>query len=165
MSRHKLGKTCSEFEAHLEDFVSNDLSSPQQERIAAHLRECSACSETVALAKASRRLMQDMSEPVADPGPFFTRRVMASVRAEEDRAAAGSGFWSPLEVFSLRAAWTAAAALVLLLSYGAVSGIPVRPPLAEVRSADSVGLFPDPGSQSINPDDVLTYVGEANHGK
>lgn len=164
MAPYRLGKTCSEFEAQLEDFVSNELSSPQTERIIAHLRECSACSDAVALAKASRQLFQYSSEPVADPGPFFTRRVMASIRAEEDRAA-GSAFWKPLEVLSLRAAWTAAAALVLLITYGAVSGIPVRPPLAEVRSADSVGLFPDPGSQSINPDDVLTYVGEANHGK
>jgi anti-sigma factor RsiW len=165
MSQEKNGRICSEFEAHLEDFISGDLSSPQSERVEAHLGKCSACSAAVILARASRQLLQRFSEPVADPGPFFTRRVMASVRAEEDHAGAGIGFWQPLELLSLRAAWTAALALVLLLSYGAVSGIPSRPPVAEVRPADSVGLFPDPANQSINPDDVLTYVGDANHGK
>jgi anti-sigma factor RsiW len=165
MPRNKGGKACTEFEVQLEDFVSNELSPAQHDRIAAHLRECSACSDAVEFATVSRQVLQHSSEEVADPGPFFTRRVMASVRAEEERAPGGGGFWKFLEVLSLRAAWSAAAALALLLTYGAVSGIPVRPPVAEIRAADSVGLFPDPGNQAINSDDVLTYVGEANHGK
>ncbi len=165
MSMSKFGKACTEFESQLEDYVSNELAPPQDERVTAHLRECAACSEAVGFARATRQLLQRSSEPVADPGPFFTRRVMASVRAEENRVSGGSSFWKPLEILSLRAAWTAAAALVLLLTYGAVSGIPVRPPVAQVRSTEYVGLFPDPGNQPVNPDDALTYVGDANHGK
>ncbi len=165
MPRNKFGKACTEFEAQLEDFVSDELSSAQRERVVAHLRGCSACSEAVDVARVTRQLLQHSSDAVADPGPFFTRRVMASIRSEEGPAAGGSGFWKFLELLSLRAAWSAAAALVLLLTYGAVSGIPVRPPVAEVRSTEYVGLFPDPGNQIVNPDDVLTYVGDASHGK
>jgi anti-sigma factor RsiW len=163
MSRDKGGKACTEYEVHLEDFVSNDLDVSQRERVESHLRECSACSEAVALARVSRRVLQDSVEPVADSGAFFVRRVMASIRAEQERVT--SSFWKPLEILSLRAAWTAATALVLLLTYGAVSGIPVKPPVAENRPPEAVGLFPDLGSQGINPDVVLTYAGEANHGQ
>jgi anti-sigma factor RsiW len=162
MSWNKGVKACSEFEADLEDFVSNELDASKRVRVEKHLRECASCSEAVKIAIVSRNVLQKAIEPAVDPGAFFVRQLMTAIRVEEDRAA--SGFWKPLEILSLRAAWTAAAALAILLTYGAVSGIPVKPPMADNRAAEPAGLFTDAGTQGINPDLVLTYVGEANHG-
>jgi anti-sigma factor RsiW len=165
MSRNEFEKPCSKFEPQLEDYLSDELNSADRQGIAEHLRTCTACSEAVAFAKIGQQLLRKSSEPAVEPSPFFTRRVMAVIRVDEDRAAERSSFWKPLEVLSLRAAWTASAALILLVTYGVVSGVPARPQVADLRPPDTVGLFPDPVNQSINSEDVLTYVGEADHGK
>lgn len=164
MSRREFDDACSAYEILLEDYLSGEFKEPDQQRVAAHLSSCPVCSEMVKLAKIGQQLLRNSSEPAVEPGPFFARRVMAAIQSAETGAAEKTNFWKPLEVLALRAAWSASAALVLLLSYGAISGIPSRPPVAEMRSADSLGLFPDPVNQALNPEDVLTYAGEANNG-
>jgi len=164
MSRHEFENGCSAYEVLLEDYLSGELAEPDRERVAAHISSCPACTEALNLATIGRRLLHNTSEPSVEPGPFFARKVMAAIQSAEKEAAERASFWKPLEVLALRAAWSASAALVLLLTYGAISGIPSRPPVAEMRPADPAGLFPDPVNQALNPEDVLTYAGDTNNG-
>ncbi|MFZ0736666.1 MAG: zf-HC2 domain-containing protein [Candidatus Acidiferrales bacterium] len=165
MNHEKRGKTCSEFEAFLEDYISSELSAPSRKAVEAHLQNCPACASAVEEAAMSSRLLRLVHEPVEDPGPFFTRRVIAAVRSEQECPTVEGGIWKPLEILSLRAAWTAAAALALLLTYGAVSGISTGQPVAQVQQRDPAGLFPDPLSPMASQDDVLMPIAEVSHGK
>jgi hypothetical protein len=66
----------------------------------------------------SRSLLHAGLEPTADPGPFFAKRVMAVIRAEEDRIATqGSIFWSPLQRLAARMALVAGAVVMVLTVY------------------------------------------------
>jgi len=168
MSNHRSG--CREYEAILEDFSSGMASEAIRQRIERHLLECSQCAAKVEAATAIGRVLRFASESVEDPGPFFTRRVMASIRSEEERAAVSArNFWKPLEILSVRAAWSAAAALALLLTYGTISQRSLQssePTVAQVRSADSYALFPETnGPLSNQQDDALMPVVGANYGK
>jgi anti-sigma factor RsiW len=160
---------CREYEAFLEDFSSGTAGETMHKRIEQHLRECPDCAYQVEAAVSIGRILRFANEPVGDPGPFFTRRVMAAVRSENDRESASvTSFWKPLEILSFRAAWTAAAALAVLLTYGAVSqrnSQSLQSPVAQVRSADSFVLFPDPGGPQSLQDDALMPIVDANNGK
>ncbi len=66
----------------------------------------------------SQSLLRAGLEPTAAPGPFFAKRVMAVIRAEEDRLAAqGSTFWSPLQHLAARIAMAAAVLVMGLTIY------------------------------------------------
>jgi hypothetical protein len=160
---------CREYESFLDDVSPAAAGEAVRARMEQHLRECADCAARVEDAAIVGRLLRFASEPVQDPGPFFTRRVMASVRSEEEReAVSATSFWKPLEILSFRAAWTAAAALVLLVSYGVVSQRSLQssqPMVAEVRAADSYALFPETSGPLSNQDDALMPVVDANYGK
>jgi anti-sigma factor RsiW len=164
MARNEFENVCTQYEALLEDYLSGELAPVERERIETHLHACAGCSEAVRYGQVAQRLLRRSVEPAAEPSAFFAPRVMAAILAEEENSARTS-FWKPFETLALRAAWSASAALVLLLAYGAVSGIPSRPAVADMRAADNVGLFPDNVSQTINPEDVLTYAGDSSNGK
>ena len=102
-------QACPEYEAVLEDYISDELSGAERESVAAHLQTCSACAVMVESALSGRSILRFAGEAAADPGPFFTRRVMSRIAALEPRAAADAGFWKPLELFARRAVWASAA--------------------------------------------------------
>jgi hypothetical protein len=119
MTKHH-ENSCENYELRLEDAA--DLAAQRGEQIAlsadlsAHVSSCAHCSAALEAVSASRSILHAGLEPTAAPGPFFTKRVMAVIRAEEDRLAAqGSTFWSPLQHLAARIA-TVAAVLVMGLT-------------------------------------------------
>jgi anti-sigma factor RsiW len=165
MARKQFDNACTSFEARLEDYLSGALPAAEHEDVSAHLASCAACSESLKLARMAGELLRESSQPPVEASPFFARRVMTAIRNERETETSRAGFWRPLESLSVRVAWSASAALVLLLAYGAVSGVPSMPTVAEMRPAEPAALFPDPVSQTVNPEDVLAYAGGASNGK
>jgi anti-sigma factor RsiW len=158
-------RACPEFEAVLEDYISDDLSAAERESVAAHLQGCEACSAAAEAVLQGREILQFAGEAAADPGPFFTRRVMARISALEPRAAAESGFWKPLEIFARRAVWASAGAVALLVMYVNLSGAPAQPQVAQVRPNEQTGLFSDSSTVPANRDETFLTITDVRHGE
>ena len=164
MDERKL-QACPEFEAVLEDYISDDLSGAERESVTAHLHSCASCSAAAEAVLQSREILQFAGEPAADPGPFFTRRVMSRISALEPRAAAEAGFWKPLEIFARRAVWASAGAVALLVMYVNLSGAPAQQQVAQVRSNDQTGLFTDSPAVPANRDETFLTITDVRHGE
>jgi hypothetical protein len=121
MTKHN-ENACENFELRLADAA--ELAAERGEHIAlsadlsAHVSSCSHCSEALDAVSASRALLLAGLEPTAAPNPFFVKRVMAVIRAEEERQAAqGSIFWSPLQHLAARIAMVAGVVVMGLTIY------------------------------------------------
>lgn len=159
------GNACLKYEALLEGYLDGELSSGEAEAVSKHMAACGACRETVELARASGRLLRASAEPATDPGPPFTARVMAAVRAQEGKQEAGRGFWGPVEALSSRLALSAALALALLIGYGLTPYSSGLPEVTSVRQSTPADIFPELAHQPMNRDEVLMTIAETNHGK
>jgi anti-sigma factor RsiW len=164
MDERKL-QACPEFEAVLEDYVTDELSGAERESVAAHLQTCSACAVMVESALSGRSILRFAGEAAADPGPFFTRRVMARISALNERPAAESSFWKPLEIFARRAVWASAGAVALLVMYVNLSGTSSQPQVAQVRQNEPTGLFSDPTTVPANRDETFLTITDVRHGE
>ena len=91
-------QACPEFEAVLEDYVSDELSGAEKDRVAAHLHVCARCAAAVDATLHGRSILRLAGDAVEDPGPFFTRRVMSRIQALDQRSASEKSFWKPLEI-------------------------------------------------------------------
>jgi hypothetical protein len=114
--------SCEQFELQLADAA--ELSAERGEQIAlsadlaAHVSNCARCSEALEAISVSRSLLHAGFEPTAAPSPFFAKRVMANIRAEENRLAAqGSTFWSPMQHLAARIAMVAGVLVMALTIY------------------------------------------------
>lgn len=166
---------CEKYEARLEDFIEGQLNASGLKDLRAHLSACAACSEALAFAEGSVRLLR-IAEPLPDPGPQFSRMVMARIRADEvARVEERASFWSPLVSLSWRFAATAAFALVLLVTYDVVGNPNSQTQVAvmnqtqanqvEVNQQDAPGIFtPEPLASPATRDDVLLMVADTNYG-
>ena len=72
---------CLEFEALLEDHLTGDLSNADAAKLAEHLENCAACTSALEYVAPSVQLLRTLS-PAADPGPGFSRMMMARIRQE-----------------------------------------------------------------------------------
>jgi anti-sigma factor RsiW len=160
---------CPEFEAVLEDYISDELSDAERETVAAHLRSCSACSAASEAVLQGREILRFAGEAAADPGPFFTRRVMSRISALDRRPAQETSFWKPLELFARRAVWASAGAVALLVVYVNLSSAPPQSQVAQVRQNDQTGLFADPSAVPANRDETFLTITDtrpdARHGE
>ncbi len=127
MTKHN-ESSCENFELRLEDAA--ELAAERGEQIAlsvdlsAHVSSCTHCSESLEAISISRSLLHAGFEPTAAPSPFFTKRVMAVIRAEEQfQTAQGSIFWSPLQHLAARIAVAAGVAVMLLSAYAYTSSV------------------------------------------
>lgn len=155
---------CEEFEATLEDYASGDLPRRDAERLTAHLESCLECREALEDARLSGRLVTVFSEAV-DPGPGFTRRVMAQIDAAERWVREQRSFWRPIEAWSWRLAFSAALAIALLFTYGLRSNTPAAVPEVPATLApqtDDVYTVPVSASPSSS-DEVLMAIAERHH--
>jgi hypothetical protein len=114
--------SCEIYELQLEDAA--ELSAERGEQIAlsgdliAHMESCVHCSESLDAISVSQSLLRSSLEPTAAPSPFFAKRVMAVIRAEEERhAAQGSIFWNPLQHLAARIAMVAGVLVMGLTIY------------------------------------------------
>ena len=114
--------SCEQFESQLADAA--ELAAERGQQIAlradssAHLANCARCSDALDAVSVSRSILHAGLEPTAAPSPFFAKRVMAVIRAEENRLAAqGSTFWSPMQHLAARIAMVAGVLVMALTIY------------------------------------------------
>jgi anti-sigma factor RsiW len=157
---------CSEFEALLEDHLTGELNGADAKRLAEHLETCVACSAALDHAAPSVELLRAVP-PSADPGPGFSRLVMARIRAEMSKRGEQKSIWQPFVSLAWRFAATATLALALLITFDAVQHMRYdrRTDFAYVPVTETRDLFPDPASPPANRDEALMMVADTNHGK
>src|SRR6202035_3714626 len=85
---------CLEFEALLEDHLSGDLSNADAAKLADHLENCGACTSALEYVTPSVELLRTLS-PAPDPGPGFSRVMMARVRQELSSLSEQKSVWQP----------------------------------------------------------------------
>ena len=154
---------CEKFEAALEDYASGDLPRRDAERLTAHLESCHECREALEDARLSGRLATVFSEAV-DPGPGFTRRVMAQIDAAERWVREQRSFWRPIEAWSWRLAFSAALAIALLFAYDLKTASVAPTPATQTVSAQQTDVFIVPVSASSSSgDEVLMAIDQKHH--
>jgi anti-sigma factor RsiW len=155
---------CPEFELLLENYLNGELSGAEAKRVAEHLSSCAACAAAWDAAVASTALLRAAAK-AGDPGPAFSRVVMARIQtAEEERRIERGGFWQPFVSFGWRFAVTATLAVAMLATYDARWGSRPQPNAAAVRPIVRDLFQPDPVNMPANGDEALIMVAETNHG-
>jgi predicted anti-sigma-YlaC factor YlaD len=161
--------SCEQYEAMMEDAA--DQAAERGEKVAlsaglaVHLSNCGHCREASEAVALSRSLLRSSLEPTAGPGPYFAPRVMAVIRAEENRLATQRlVFWHPLERLAGRMAVIAAAVVMALSFYVYVV---VAPQMHSENTAQTFELVPH---QQVDPqpqtkDEVLMSLAEVNNGR
>ncbi len=153
---------CLDFEALLEDHVTGDLSNADAEKLAEHLESCVACTSALENVAPSVDLLRTLS-PAADPGPGFSRMMMARVRQELSRLNEQKSVWQPFVSLAWRFAATATLALAVLVTFDAVRHNTAPAEMASMGATQTRELFPDPGRLPANRDEVLMMVADTNH--
>src|ERR1700746_1410809 len=85
---------CPDYEALLEDSISGEIGGTDAIRLSEHLKTCAGCREAREHVALTPRLLH-LAEASADPGPGFSRNVMARIRTDRD-VRTERGFWPPL---------------------------------------------------------------------
>ena len=171
MTKHN-ENSCENYELRLEDAA--ELAAERGEQIAlstdlsAHVSSCTHCSEALEAISISQSLLHAGFEPTAAPSPFFTKRVMAVIRAEEERQSAqGSIFWSPLQHLAARIAVGAGVVVMLLSAYAYTSSVSSSGVDSPSINATAYELVPhqqlDPQPQS--KDEVLMSLVERSNAR
>jgi anti-sigma factor RsiW len=156
---------CPDYEALLEDSISGEIGGADALRLSEHLKTCAGCREAREHVALTPRLLH-LAEATADPGPGFSRDVMARIRTDRD-VHAERGFWLPLVAMGWRFAATATLALALLVAYDTTYHVekPAQqaPALEAARIPDM--FSPDPARVPSSRDEVLMMVAEDEHAK
>jgi len=155
---------CPEYELLLEDYLNGHLTGAEVQRAVAHVASCAACAQAWEGAVMGTALLR-AAAGADDPGPAFSRVVMARIRAaEEERSAERGGFWQPFVSFGWRFAVTATLAVGLLATYDAGWGRRPQPNTVVARPIVRDLFTPDPVNTPANGDEALIMVAETNHG-
>lgn len=137
-----------------------ELRARMPEAIRAHSARCTSCEEALQDFAETRKALEKMKEGLPEAGPWFTTRVMASIRAQEEEIEEKKeGVWISVRRMAPR---LVAFAAVLLLLGGSWA--------IEVRRADQAhkpvahpveGLFEVTPGAAVNDDVVAgTYYEE-----
>jgi hypothetical protein len=158
--------SCEQFEARLEDAVEFGQQIALTEDLSAHVAGCANCREAFEAVAVSRSLLRFGLEPTAAPGPFFAKRVIAVICAEEERVAAqGSIFWSPLQHLAARMAMAAGvivmALTVYVYTFGRTGGVTTAQNETSYELVPHQQLDPQPQSK----DDVLMSLVERSNAR
>lgn len=155
---------CLEFEALLEDHLTGELSNADAAKLADHLENCVACTSALEKAAPSVDLLHTLS-PAPDPGPGFSRTMMARIRQELSNLNDQKSVWQPFISLAWRFAATATLALAVLVTFDAVRHSNAPSEVASMRVTQPQEIFPDPGRLPANRDEVLMMVADTNHGQ
>ena len=156
---------CAEREPQIEDLLSEELHGAERERLVQHIQDCAGCTAAFESAKLSQRLLR-VAGPSQDPGPAFTRMVLARIRTEQQASGASDKkYWQPLVAFASRFAISATLALGLLVAYGTMTKVVHAPSVASLGASQPSEIFPDPSNAARSRDDVMLWLAENNHGK
>jgi predicted anti-sigma-YlaC factor YlaD len=158
---------CSKYEARLADAANvaaeRGGAPVLTAELSAHVSNCERCRAALDAIAPSRALLRSGVQRVAAPGPFFAARVMAAIRAEEERLATQRNvFWRPLEHLAARLAIVSAMVVMALSFYIYAYVKPVPRQQDDAAQIQSAELVPH---QQIDPqpqtkDDVLMLITE-----
>lgn len=165
------GTACENYEARLEEAVERCAERGENlalsADLASHVAGCERCSQAVDAASLSSALLRWGLEPAAGPGPGFAARVLAAIRAEEDRRTSQRMvFWVPLEHLAARMAMAAAMVVVALTVYVYAYVIP-QSRAGVTAQTEAYELVPQPqlDPQPQSKDDILMSIMERNNAR
>jgi len=162
-------RACAAYETLLEDYLAGGLGAADAQRTTAHLKTCAACRAALDEAASSARLVKMavvLAGETVEPGPGFSRIVMARIRSAERPSAQETKFWHPFVSLAWRFAATAALALAFLVTYSTVWHGQAGGNNTVAIETETHDLFsPDPAQQPASRDDVLMMVVGNEHGK
>ena len=164
--REYKSSACPDFEPLLEDSVSGEIGGADAIRLSEHLKSCAGCREAREHVALTPRLLH-LAEATADPGPGFSRNVMARIRTDRD-VRSERGFWQPLVAMGWRFAATATLALAVLVAYDSTFHVEQRARQTATLEASSrvPDMFsPDPARVPSSRDEVLMMVADDEHAK
>lgn len=155
---------CHEYRTRLEAYL---LGAPTpieaDSELAEHLKVCDKCRDAVEGGLLAGEIVRNACPPYEGIKGAFVTRVMAAIRDEDKRRAAGNAIWRPIEVLASRFALVT---LVLLLA-ASVYLVEFAPPVSlpeTTAQAEVVGLMPEPPAQPANQDEVLVSLAEMENG-
>jgi hypothetical protein len=123
----------------------------------AHANACGDCRAAADDLVTLRELLRDL-EPVPVAGPYFAKRVMANIAAQDSTERSRIvAIWLAVPRFASRLAWVSAIAFVC--ACGWLYERPATPPPQSAAAFASEHLF-DPPAVSPNHDDVLVSLNE-----
>ena len=151
---------CDRYEAQLADAVERAADRGQEVSLSAdlaqHVAGCERCRAGVESLALSRALLRWGLEPTGSPRAGFASRVLAMIRADEERLAAQRlVFWRPLEHLAGRVALAACAAVMVLSVCVYKYVAPVVPP----QEVTELVQQPDT-QQPQTPDEILISLSE-----
>ena len=132
------------------------LSASQRE----HLAACTECRDAADAFLVSRNLLQELSAHGAEPGPWFTPRVMAAIAAREAELRQSLDTWVAVPRLAQRLTWVSALALLLASSWLYESPKHAQTSAANQGQGAIESLFDS--TQSSAPDDVVLPM-ESGH--
>jgi predicted anti-sigma-YlaC factor YlaD len=154
---------CTEFEVALEDHLQGSLRGPEAASLTEHLRSCVGCRAALEDATASARLLA-IAEPSPDPGPGFSRIVMARIR-QQLQANEGKSIWRPFVSVAWRVAASAAFALVLMVSFELGRQSQSQSDQSIVAQNRMPEIVPDRPSLPGSRDEVILMMADTSNGK
>lgn len=138
--------------AHLEDLLAT-----LPPDLAKHASVCRDCRESCELFLQSSRLLAPLASPEEIAPPFFSKRVLATIRAKEDEMERTLRAWAAVPKMASRLA--AVAMLVLFLAGTWLYKGPNRKPAVTEASVESTtGIVEDTATVPVSKDDVLVSV-------
>lgn len=164
-SEHR-NKGCAELEPFLDEYLNGALPRARAEQLTTHLTACSDCREALDDLRISAKLLSAAFEPAEDPGPSFTRLVMARIDTAERWMRDQRSFWRPFEALAWRLAFSAALALAFLFAYGIRAAGPTATPSIPAVLVPQADAFAQPASFSPSPstsDEVLMAIAERRY--
>jgi hypothetical protein len=154
---------CTEYEAALEDHLQGSLRGPESASLAEHLQTCVGCQAALDEAAASARLLA-ITEPSPDPGPGFSRIVMARIR-QQLQTNEGKSIWRPFVSVGWRFAASAAFALVLMVSFEMGRQSQSQSDQSIVAQNRMPEIVPDRPSVPASRDEILLMMADTSNGK
>ena len=164
--REYKSSACPDYEALLEDSISGEIGGTDAIQLSEHLKSCPGCRDAREHVALTPRLLH-LAEATPDPGPGFSRDVMARIRTDRD-VRAERGFWQPLVAMGWRFAATATLALAVLVAYDTTAHVEKTTQETATLEASSriPDMFsPDPARVPSSRDEVLIMVAEDEHAK
>jgi predicted anti-sigma-YlaC factor YlaD len=158
---------CGQYEAALEDCLNGELAEADSAKVTEHLKTCAGCATASAEAEVSARLLR-VGEPAADPGPGFSRMVMARIRVEMEKREEKS-IWRPFVALAWKLSATAALALVMLVTFDARRHgnleTQTQNEFAVIAANEAPELLSDEARLPSNRDETLILLAEDHNAK
>ena len=157
------GMNCEEFREELErlplgmtgEATAEGWGNLLPEASQAHAAKCAECQAALADFAETRAALSGMKASLPEPGPWFSARVMAQIRAQEEQV---NGVWVNVRRLAPRLAAFAAVLLVLGGTWAMELRRAEQSRQQEVRPAE--GLFETAPSAPLNDDIVASTYEE-----